>query len=246
MKFCLRKLELCIINKLQDVEPVKPQIEQKGKQKKRKRVKELNLINSGKSMSFRAISRNTYYRLNSVRDPPPPWGYYNINYQLIDKSTPKKTMILGNSHSIKAIDTAQPPLREIKIHDKLKGSVEFKKQSPKKSIEKLQLLDNPHEMRFESINLPIIYSKIKNSPQHDFSKTKSRDFKDFTVNITPQLVTPNFEYLKRSLSKTGVDFKKSLSRPPIISPKKEKEINSNSIDIDSIDKYLRSMKRNSL
>ena len=60
MKFCLRKLELCIINKLQDVEPVKPQIEQKGKQKKRKRIKELNLINSGKSMSFRAISRNTY------------------------------------------------------------------------------------------------------------------------------------------------------------------------------------------
>ena len=120
------------------------------------------------------------------------------------------------------------------------------KQSPKSSIEKLQLFDNPHEMRFESIVLPTIYSKINRSPEVDFSKTKSRDFKDFTVNITPQLVTPNFEYLKRSLSKTGVNFKKSLPRPPIISPKKEKELNRNSVDIDSIDKFLRSFKRNSL
>ena len=99
MKFYLRKSELCIINKSLDVEPIQPIIDQKTKPKRKKRVKELSLKKSGKSMSFRAISRNTYYRLNSVRDPPPPWGYYNINYQLIDKSSPKKAMILSNSHS---------------------------------------------------------------------------------------------------------------------------------------------------
>lgn len=41
----------------------------------------------GKWSSFRTISRGTYYKVNSVRNPPPPFGYYNINYDLVDKDS---------------------------------------------------------------------------------------------------------------------------------------------------------------
>ena len=99
MKYYSRRSGSCIINKFQDVEPIQPVADQKTKQKRKKRIKEFSLKKSGKSMSFRSISRNTYYRLNSVRDPPPPCGYYNINHQSVDKSSPKKEMILRHSLS---------------------------------------------------------------------------------------------------------------------------------------------------
>jgi hypothetical protein len=61
-----------------------PLIMNKGK-RKRPRVAWNEML--GKWSSFRTISRGTYYKVNSVKNPPPPFGYYNINYDLIDKDT---------------------------------------------------------------------------------------------------------------------------------------------------------------
>ena len=48
--------------------------------------------------------------------------------------------------------------------------------------------------------------------------------------MTPSVYEPNYEFIRRSLSKTGIEWKKCLPRPPIINLKKEKDLNSSSID----------------
>lgn len=196
----------------------------------------------GKLSSFRTISRGTYYKVHSVRNPPPPCGYYNINYQLVDRATPTKRMLLKKTKSRKVLDKAQPELRDVKILSKLKGYVDFKKQSPRGSFEKLQLVDNPHERRFDQQNIfPSIWSKSIKSPASDFTKTRSRDFKHLqgNRNSIDACYAPNHEFLKKSLAKTGVSFAKLLPRPPIISPKQERDLNASSVDIDKIDEYQR-------
>lgn len=184
-----------------------------------------------KSVSFRTISRGTYYRINSVRDPAPPCGYYNINYQLVDKNMPTKVISPKRSKSKKKHLKQCPPLRDIKIVDKLKGSYDFQKQLPRSFLgAKSNSIATPHEKRFDTINFfPAISSKCSRSPSNDFSKTRSRDWHVFNVNMTPPMYQPNHEYLKKSLSKTGISFNKTLSRPPIISKKLERELNCRSM-----------------
>ncbi|CAI2375763.1 unnamed protein product [Moneuplotes crassus] len=203
---------------------------------KRKDKKQRNSVDDekGRQSSFRTISRGTYYRINSVRDLPPPCGYYNINYELVDKKVPTKNLklyaerknqfILKNKADINFIDT--------KRLDKQKGYIDFKKISPRGPFEKLQEKGNPHEKRFNNFDhFPSISSKSDNKMEADFSKTRPRK-PNFQINLTPAVYEPNHEYLKRSLSKTGIAWKKLLPRPPIISPKKEIDLNSSSIDFD--------------
>ena len=140
-----------------------------------------------------------------------------------------KDYILNNVIEINNVHSSLPNLHI--SPSKVLGYVDFNKQSPRNSFEKLQLTSNAHEKRFENYDqFPKISTKSARNPVEDFSKTKSRDFKNMKVNLTPSLYNPNYEYLKRSLSKTGVDFKKALPRPPIISPKKVKEMNAHSND----------------
>ena len=65
-----------------------------GRKKKSKNQRNSIEIVPGKQSSFRTISRGTYYRVNSMRDLPPPCGYYNINYDLVDKNVPSKRLEL--------------------------------------------------------------------------------------------------------------------------------------------------------
>lgn len=155
-------------------------------------------------------------------------------------------MLNKHTKSRKSVEIIDPPFRDIEFKDKKKGSIDFMKQSPRDSFEKLQTVGNPHEKRFEMISLPTIHSKAQKMPNLKFEKISSRISKDFTANMTPSIYKPNFEYSKQSLSKTGVSWHKVISRPPIISPRKEKELNSSSIDYDSIEKYLNSYRKISL
>lgn len=204
-------------------------------------------MNLKPSPSFRAISRGTYYKVNGIRNPPPPCGYYNINYHLVDKANSIRMMNDKHTKSRKKYEVIDPPFRDIKTLDKKKGYIEFQKQSPRQSFEKLQLYDNPHEKRFETMNLfPSIYSKSCKLSDQNFDRTSERKRNNFEINMTPSIYQPNFEFLKKSLSKTGVSWKKVLSRPPVISPRKEKELNSDSIDYDSVNKQLTSFNKYSL
>lgn len=168
----------------------------------------------GKWSTFRAISRGTYYKVHSVRDPPPPCGYYNINYELVDRASSMTRMHYNTSKSKKKSKKKKgPPLRYVHSVEKIKGYIDFKKQSPRSSFEKLQLANNPHEKSFETLELfPKIYSKAKHVPQIDFGKTRRRDSFIFKSNLTPSIYSPNYEYIKRSLSKTGVEFSKHLPK----------------------------------
>jgi hypothetical protein len=206
-----------------------------------------SLLNLKPSPSFRAISRGTYYKVNTVRDPPPPCGYYNVNYELIDKSNSIKMMSNKHTKSRKIFEYIDPPFRDLKEPKKGDGYVDFKKQSPRQSFEKLQLKDDPHERRFDTLNLfPSIFSKSPKMSNKNFDKTSPRKSQNFKINMTPSIYEPNYEAIKTSLSKTGVSWNKALPRPPIISIRKERDLNSSSIDYHQIDRYLNSFNKYAL
>ncbi|CAI2375150.1 unnamed protein product [Moneuplotes crassus] len=188
----------------------------------------------GKQSSFRAISRGTYYKINSVKDLPPPCGYYNINYELVDKSIPTKNLQRYQQRKTQFLikkDNLDIDYPDIKRLDKQKGYIDFKKISPRGAFETLQA-NTPHEKQFDNFNyFPSISSKSGNKIEANFTTLRSRE-PNFKINMTPSVYEPNHEFLKSSLSKTGIAWNKLLPRPPIISPRKEIDLNSSSIDFD--------------
>lgn len=138
----------------------------------------------GKSASFRTISRGTYYLTKTVKDPPPPCGYYNVNYHLVETSSPVKSMLLKKSKSRKIKDKAQPPLRNPNLFRKTLGYYEFSKQKPRSPFENLQKIGKPHEKRFNNIDFfPSIVTGIKGSqsPVINFGKTRGRGSASFRL-----------------------------------------------------------------
>lgn len=190
------------------LKPVKPpHLIKKGAKKGIKKVrKSRSLLNLKPSPSFRAISRGTYYKVNTVRDPPPPCGYYNVNYELVDPNKAIKTMSHKKSKSLKKFDSTEPPFRNLKFPKKGDGFIDFNKQSPRQHFEKLQLKNDPHEKRFETLNLfPSIYSKTGKLSNQNFDNTSPR--KDqFKTNMTLSVYNPNHEVSSKSICHKTVIF----------------------------------------
>lgn len=119
----LERVKLIQNKQVQEIQPLKPPVlSPKGKHKsKKKKPRQAPVIEPGKWSTFRAISRGTYYKVNSVRDPPPPFGYYNINYDLVTKAIKVRSMAEKKSSSRKVESSLDTPLRDTKLVQKLKG-----------------------------------------------------------------------------------------------------------------------------
>jgi hypothetical protein len=165
---------------------------------KRKKYKVLHPVEvqPAKWATFRTISRGTYYKVNSDRNPPPPCGHYNINYDLVDRPLGNLKMKHKKSKPRKKAKFTQPGLRHVQSVDRIKGFIDFTKQSPRSLYEKMQIKNDPHEKRFEWAP----------SLQHTYDQNTSTCYKSFGVlpsikklNSKPALNISSTKKLKRPI-----------------------------------------------
>lgn len=158
------------------------------------------------------LSRDEFYQTKKIKNPPPPFGFYNPKYNYVDKTS--QTLFNWNMEKSKPQfrstmtdfnhEEASRPIPD-KVTKRLIGPIDFKLQAPRAGI--LSQGNSPHEERFNVKETPKNWSKIPRIITVDMNKSRGRDTQLLykSLEFAPDY-TPNFECNKRGLGSPGPKF----------------------------------------
>mmetsp|Transcript_8855 Transcript_8855/g.10030 ORF Transcript_8855/g.10030 Transcript_8855/m.10030 type:complete len:96 (+) Transcript_8855:146-433(+) len=92
------------------------------------------------------------------------------------------------------MDKTEPGLRNIKLKDRQKGFIDFKRQKGRSKFYKMQTRGNPHPKRFISFNaFPQASTKARKIVTANMKRSMGRDDKKYQINLTPSVFEPHSE-----------------------------------------------------
>jgi len=167
------------------------------------------------------MSREEFYEVKKVKNPPPPGGFYNPKFEHVEK-TPQ-TLFKYEKEKTKAKffstmtdfseEEASRPLPD-KLQKKVMGPTLFHLQTAKGSL--LSPSNHPHDDRFTYLTIPENCSKSRRPLKVDMRKTLPRDtkflFKD--LEFSPDYDV-NFEVARKRLGSCGAPFERNSPRKPM-------------------------------
>jgi len=164
------------------------------------------------------MSREDFYQSKRVRHPPPPCGFYNPKYDLVEKTGPtlfkwdkEKTRTKFRS-TMTDFDKeeASRPLPE-KPKKKVPTPISLDQQLPRGAV--ITPGNNPHEKRFEAVVSPQNWSNMRKTLSFDLRKSMGRSKQLLYKNLeyAPDY-TPNYEVGRKQLGSCGPEFQKNCPR----------------------------------
>lgn len=178
-----------------------------------KRTGEVAKQQVSQSWVFNAQSRSDYYRAVDRKDRVPSTGYYtpkysgvypNVAVPVITPAAPAKLRRINGSRASEAGPIPEYPRR---VHTATVFSLQTKRPNP--------TLRTVSDQRFEFVNEPLVYSKVKRIVSPDLSKSLRR--KTLVQPISSPRYDPKFEAVWKKDLPT-IDFGKLTGRSDEATP----------------------------